>query len=66
MHKWIKTDPFVSYKVKFDKVIIDPLTEDEVQIIMDKKLQIKRLHQVRDIFVFVCYTGLSYSCKIRL
>ena len=63
---WIKTDPFVNYKVKFDKVKIDPLTEIEVQIIIDKKIENKRLAQVRDIFVFVCYTGLSYSDLAKL
>lgn len=50
---WIKTDPFINYKVKFDKVTIDPLTEEEVQIIINKEIDIKRLDQVRDLFVFV-------------
>ncbi len=63
---WIKTDPFISYKVKFDKVTIEPLTEDEVQKIIDKIIDVKRLDQVRDLFVFVCFTGLSYSDLAKL
>ncbi|MEL4457371.1 site-specific integrase [Lutimonas vermicola] len=63
---WIKTNPFINYKVKFDKVTIDPLTEEEVQIIRNKEIDIKRLDQVRDLFVFVCYTGLSYADLAKL
>lgn len=63
---WIKTDPFINYKVKFNKVIIEPLTETELQTIIDKNIEIKRLAQVRDVFVFVCYTGLSYSDLAKL
>ena len=36
------------------------LTDAELQKIMKKKFPTKRLEQVRDVFLFSCYTGLSY------
>jgi site-specific recombinase XerD len=37
------------------------LTEAELRRIEEKEINIDRLDQVRDIFVFACYTGLSYK-----
>ena len=36
------------------------LTQEELDIIANKVFVSKRLSQVRDIFVFSCYTGLSF------
>ncbi len=44
----------------------DFLTIDEVRILVNKSISIKRLVLVRDIFVFACYTGLSYSDIFKL
>ena len=59
-NEWIKKDPFINYKPKPKEVIREFLTEDEVQRITEKKLHSERLDQVRDIFVFCCFTGLAY------
>ena len=37
------------------------MTSEELAKIEEKDIQIERLSAVRDIFVFACYTGLSYS-----
>jgi hypothetical protein len=34
------------------------LNEDELLRIAEQKIAVKRLEQVRDIFLFSCYTGL--------
>lgn len=54
-------DPYEGYKMK--KVSVDRgyLTEDEVIAIATHEITIPRLEQVRDIFIFCCYTGLAYS-----
>jgi site-specific recombinase XerD len=57
---WIKVDPFLSYKLHFEKSEREYLTEPELEAIMKKKFSIKRLETVRDIFVFSCFTGLAY------
>ena len=58
---WIAIDPFLNYKVRLDNVERQYLTKEEIQTMLDKDLHTSRLEQVRDIFVFCCYTGLAYS-----
>jgi hypothetical protein len=57
---WIFMDPFVNYKIRFNRVDRGYLTDQEMQTIMDKEFVSKRLEQVRDIFIFSCFTGLAY------
>jgi site-specific recombinase XerD len=57
---WIHADPFVNYKIRIAKVDRGYLTQGEIETIMQKKLVSKRLEQVRDIFIFSCFTGLAY------
>lgn len=56
----LKHDPFLNYKIRFEKTDRGFLTEDEIAALMGKHFSIKRLEQVRDIFVFSCFTGLAY------
>ncbi|MCY1720426.1 site-specific integrase [Prolixibacteraceae bacterium Z1-6] len=58
---YLDKDPFRSYSTPFSEVNRGYLTADELIKIEEKKFRITRLDQVRDVFVFVCYTGLSYS-----
>ncbi|WP_291274587.1 site-specific integrase [Flavobacterium sp.] len=57
---FLMTDPFLLYKPK--KVInsITYLTTKELYKLENHKFSQKRLEQVRDMFVFCCYTGLPY------
>jgi site-specific recombinase XerD len=57
----ITVDPFLSYKAKLKKVDRGFLTQEEIDTIAAKELSILRLAQVRDIFIFQCYTGLAYA-----
>lgn len=59
-NNWIERDPFINYKAKIKEVERPFLDEEEIQIAMNKSFSIDRLNQVRDIFLFCCYTGLSY------
>lgn len=36
------------------------LIDEELKLLTDKKLPIERLNNIRDIFLFQCYTGLAY------
>lgn len=58
---YIERDPFMQYKTSYREVNRGYLTADELKRIEEKTFRIKRLDQVRDVFVFACYTGLSYS-----
>jgi site-specific recombinase XerD len=58
---WLDKDPFVKYKPKVKEVTRDYLTIDEMEQMMNKNFASERIKQVRDIFMFCCYTGLAYA-----
>lgn len=58
---WIIADPYANYKIHFEKVDRGYLTEQEIKAIIEKNLPIGRIGKVRDIFIFSCFTGLSYA-----
>ncbi|WP_215222758.1 site-specific integrase [Echinicola shivajiensis] len=64
--EWITKDPFLNYKFKFKKVQRNFLEQEELSRIENKEFSIKRLDWVRDLFVFCCYTGLSYIDSMNL
>ena len=53
-------DPFANYKIRIKKVDRGYLSEEELGKIMKKKFSSERLENVRDIFIFSCFTGLAY------
>lgn len=56
----ISSNPFANYHIKLNRVDRGYLTNEELEVMMSKEISIKRLDQVRDVFVFCCFTGLSY------
>lgn len=56
----IKADPFASFKFKTKKVVREVLSQEEIDTIYTKVFLTERLSQIRDVFIFMCYTGLSY------
>ena len=57
---WIVKDPFLNYKGKIKVAAPVHLDEQEIQRMADKDFKIDRLNQVRDVFLFCCFTGLAY------
>lgn len=64
--EWIEKDPFIAHKAKFIKVQRGFLSQEELLRIENKEFGIERLQQVKDLFVFSCYTGLAYIDAISL
>ncbi|THD67638.1 site-specific integrase [Robertkochia marina] len=60
-NEWIKKDPFINWNSKLKPVERDFLTEREISILLEKNFGIDRLEQVRDVFIFCCFTGLAYA-----
>ena len=58
---WLTTNPFSRFKSSAKAKERTYLTTEELGKIISKELSVERLQQVRDIFVFCCYTGLSYA-----
>ena len=56
---WIERDPFINYKCKIVEVERAFLSQDEIETMFNKVLATDRLNQVKDIFLFSCFTGLA-------
>ena len=57
---WLDKDPFVKYKPKLTEVERHFLSTEELLVLTEKVFVMDRLNQVKDIFMFSCYTGLAY------
>ena len=58
---FISKDPFILYKPKRVVKNIVFLTTDELKLLEEFSFKQTRLQQVKDLFVFCCYTGLAYA-----
>lgn len=63
---YITRSPYSSFKPTRNETHRDFLTLQELRVIQSKEIKVSRLDLVRDIFVFACYTGLSYSDIAKL
>ena len=60
-NKWLSEDPFIDKRYTRTVANREALTEKEVKSIMALNLTaLPRLDQVRDIFIFCCFTGLAF------
>lgn len=63
---WVKRDPFVAYRAKTTEVFREYLTSEELEAFAMKKLKKARQREARDLFLFSCYTGLSFADVVKL
>lgn len=64
--EWIDRDPFVKFKPHLEQKERGFLTTEELWQIENLETGIPRLQKVRDLFVFSCYTGISFGDLIAL
>lgn len=62
----MEKDPFIAYKGKTKNVDRYYLNQKELSQIAAKQFISERLRQVRDVFVFCCFTGLAYVDVFKL
>ncbi len=58
---FIVNNPIANYKLEYTPVTKTALDLNEINMIQNLKLNRNVLNNVKDIFLFQCYTGLSYS-----
>ena len=58
--EWLDKDPFINYKLKFKKTERQYLTEREIKLIEETEFKVPSHKKIKDLFIFACYTGLSY------
>lgn len=64
--EWLERDPFILWKPTWEKSEREFLSENELSNLETYRFPIDRLDRVRDLFVFCCYTGISYADTINL
>tara|TARA_R110002012_G_scaffold286628_1_gene478257 strand:+ start:1750 stop:2970 length:1221 start_codon:yes stop_codon:yes gene_type:complete len=60
-NNWISKDPFIHWKATWKHQEREFLTQREMNVLEKKVFKVQRLEQVKDIFLFCCYTGLAYA-----
>ncbi len=60
-NEYMKRDPFANIRFSLEEVDRDFLEDHELKLLIDKKFNIERLEQIRDIFLVLCFTGLAFS-----
>lgn len=60
-NQFIDKDPFFHWKSNWKTKEREFLTSTELNTLAQKEFSIARLEQVRDIFLFCCFTGLAYA-----
>jgi site-specific recombinase XerD len=58
---YIQRNPFVGFKLVKKEVVREILSKEELEKMAAIQFPTERSGQVRDIFLFCCYTGLAYA-----
>ncbi len=59
-HQWLSSFPFEGYKCSFKQVLRDVLSQNQIDEMIALEFSKIHLEEVRDIFIFCCYTGLAH------
>lgn len=60
-NEWLAKNPFTPFVCRIEEKEREVLNDSDLEKLKNKKLSTVRLAQVRDIFLFSCYTGYAYS-----
>ena len=58
---WLTRDPFHDYKVPKVETTRGFLTKEEIHLLMNAELKRKTMQLIRDLYLFCCFTGLSFA-----
>lgn len=65
-NEWLDRDPFAKFQAKFVRHDREFLSQEELDKLETKELNVVRLQWAKDLFVFSCYTGLAYCDVMTL
>ncbi len=60
-YEWLERNVLFGYKCPVKEAKREYLTQEELDRIINKDIKLPRLSEVRDCFVFCCYTGYAYK-----
>jgi len=58
---WLGKNPIQKFRCGGDETDVPPLEFYEVDKLWRKEIQLQRLAEVRDVFIFQCFTGFAYQ-----
>ena len=58
---WLEKNPMKGFKCAYKNPHRETLTMEELNKLMELSLPLQRLAEVRDVYVFSCYTGYAYQ-----
>src|SRR5690606_35701279 len=61
MLEYMSSNPFELFQCSYKKVKREFLDQEELDLLYQKEFTVKRLEEVRDCYLFSCYTGYAYS-----
>lgn len=59
--EWLPSNPFLSFKCTHTQTDREVLTQEDLDKLQHKVITIPRLAEIRDVFLFCCYTGFAYN-----
>jgi site-specific recombinase XerD len=59
--EWIPKNPFDNFRCSYTNPEREILTQFELEAMRNQQIALPRLAEVRDIFLFCCYTGFAYA-----
>jgi len=65
-NEWITRNPFINYKCQYTRVNREVLNDEELQLLWVREIGIDRLDEVKNVFLFCCYTGYSFADVERI
>ncbi|MUP46493.1 hypothetical protein E0K83_12170 [Gramella sp. BOM4] len=64
--EWIDKNPFIKFQSTLEPREREFLSAEDLHAIEHKNLKLDRLDRVRDLFVFSCYSEISYGDLVLL
>lgn len=64
--EWIDSNPIARFKCTYKNPERVVLTQEEIDIMLNTNFMVKRLEEIRDVFIFCCYTGFAYADVYKL
>lgn len=65
-NRWISHNPFAAFVCTTKKVERTELEEDEILLLEEKIFTVQRLEEVKDCYLFSCYTGYAFVDAFKL
>ncbi len=59
-NRWLDKSPFDALKTKRERVPVEAMTEEELEILINVHMPVLQHEYVKDVFLFCCFTGLGY------